>query len=245
MLIIHRARLAGVVLTGWMYNKDDEVYIKTLERERVEVLEDGDMRRIGEMSLQVLDGASTGHVMLNEATHGSHHGEPAISDLFCAQSFLFFSTLGHAHGIKQPSPWVSDISSGASAAFIIWIGVDGSGIFYVLPAADFSPIHHEHLHNEEGVGVGYIAIKEGSFSPVWQRAVDERIAKNLRSCHAGNAKHCPPGMHQLSLLIPLQSCLVLTCSGDKKINDEKKPHVNVRGEQGRCMSCKRKFRFRL
>ena len=174
----------------------------------MEVLEDGDMRRISKVSLQVCDRASACYVMLNEATHRSHHSEPAVCDLFGAQSFLFFCTLGHAHGIEKPSTRVSDIGASASTTLIIWIGVDGSRVFHILPAADFSPVHQEHLHDKKSIGVGYIAIEERSLGPVRQRTVDKWVAEYFGRCHTGDTQHCPSGMHELGLLIPLQSCFV-------------------------------------
>lgn len=167
------------------------------------------MSRVRKVRLQVGNGASASDIMLDEASHRRDHREPTVGDLLRPEGLLLRSALGHSHGVEQAATRVADVSPSALARLVIRVRVHRARVLHVLPTANLSPVHHEHLDNEKGVRVGDVAIEKGSLGPVREGTVDKGVANELRGCHARNAKHSPARVHELGLLVPLECRLVL------------------------------------
>mmetsp|Transcript_9940 Transcript_9940/g.45270 ORF Transcript_9940/g.45270 Transcript_9940/m.45270 type:complete len:214 (-) Transcript_9940:530-1171(-) len=168
------------------------------------------MSRISEVCLEIRDWPGACGIVLNEAAHCSNHCEPSVGNLLRAQGLLFLGALCHAHGVEKATSRVTDISSGAFTALVIRISMHGTRVLHILPAANFCPVHHKHLHNKQSVGVSDVPVKKRCISPVGERAVNKGIADDFRGSHACNTKHSPARVHELGLLIPRKRSLVLT-----------------------------------
>ena len=167
------------------------------------------MSRVRKVRLQVGNRASAGDIMLDEASHRRDHREPTVGDLLRPEGLFLRSALGHSHGVEQAATRVANVCPSALARLVIRVRVHRAGVLHVLPTADLSPVHHEHLDDEKGVRVGDVAIEKGSLRPVGEGTVDKGVANELRGCHARNAKHSPARVHELGLLVPLKSRLIL------------------------------------
>mmetsp|Transcript_1668 Transcript_1668/g.7435 ORF Transcript_1668/g.7435 Transcript_1668/m.7435 type:complete len:218 (+) Transcript_1668:1422-2075(+) len=172
------------------------------------------MSRISEVCLEIRDWPGACGIVLNEAAHCSNHCEPSVGNLLRAQGLLFLGALCHAHGVEKATSRVTDISSGAFTALVIRISMHGTRVLHILPAANFCPVHHKHLHNKQSVGVSDVPVKKRCISPVGERAVNKGIADDFRGSHACNTKHSPARVHELGLLIPRKRSLVLTWGGE-------------------------------
>ena len=134
------------------------------------------------MRLQVGNRASAGDIMLDEASHRRDHREPTVGDLLRPEGLFLRSALGHSHGVEQAATRVANVCPSALARLVIRVRVHRTGVLHVLPTADLSPVHHEHLDDEKGVR-RHVAIEKGSLRPVGE---DRRqgLPSELGGCHA-------------------------------------------------------------
>mmetsp|Transcript_7050 Transcript_7050/g.26667 ORF Transcript_7050/g.26667 Transcript_7050/m.26667 type:complete len:240 (-) Transcript_7050:41-760(-) len=161
------------------------------------------------MRLEVGDGSDAGGFVLDDASHHRHHGESPVCDFLNLQHLHLFRVLGHAHGVEKAFG-VPNIR--VRVAFVRareGVLVHRTGVLHVLPPANFRPVHHKHLHDEQRVGGRHVPVPQRGFRPVGHGAFNERVLDELGGGHTGHAQHRPPRVLQLRLLVPLKRDFVL------------------------------------
>mmetsp|Transcript_1303 Transcript_1303/g.5658 ORF Transcript_1303/g.5658 Transcript_1303/m.5658 type:complete len:298 (+) Transcript_1303:483-1376(+) len=158
---------------------------------------------VGEVGEEVVDGTGAGGDGLREATHDGNHGEAAVSDLLALELLSLLGVLGVAHGVEEALR-VADVGVGVA---LVGTGegilVHGAGGLHVLPAADLGPVHHGHLHEEQGTGAEPVAVPLAGIDPVGEVGHAD-LGEELGADHAGEAEHRPAAVHELSLDEPLE-----------------------------------------
>lgn len=154
---------------------------------------------VGDMGAEGSDGALASGLCLDDKAHEGDHSEATILDLTALEAVQV--TLCEAKGVK---PGVAQLEVRHRVSREDGVRVDTAVVLDVLPPPNLNKVHHKEL---EGKDTTHVHVREwlGEVLGKASRVEEDIWPDNLGSEDSSGTNHSPASVHQLSLLVPLQS----------------------------------------